>query len=125
MQLQLNQLTEQVIGAAIQVHRTLGPGLLESVYHQCMEIELTKRQVPFLSHHKLPIVYDGTVVDDPFEMDFYFPQQLVLEIKAVTEIHPIFKATLLTYLRLSNTHHGLLINFHVPLLKEGIIRMAL
>ena len=104
---------------------TSGFRLLESVYQFCMEVELTKRGIPYLRQHELPIVYDGQVAPDPLKMDFYFPQQLVVDLKAVTDMHPIFKAQLLTYMKLSETHVGLLINFNEILLKDGITRMVL
>jgi GxxExxY protein len=114
-------LTDVVIGAAIEVHRELGPGLLESVYQRCLEIELQLRGIPFLPKQPLGVVYKGTPVEGKeLEMDFYFPGQLVVEIKSVERLIPIFEAQLLTYLRLSKTHVGLLIKFNVRLLKEGI-----
>lgn len=93
--MEVNQLTEQVIGAAIEVHRHMGPGLLESVYHFCMEVELRERGIPFLSYEKLPVTFKGTTAPQPLEMDFYFPGQLVLELKAVNEFHPILKRSFL------------------------------
>ena len=119
------KLTEAVIGAAIEVHREIGPGLLESVYHRCMIREMTLRNIPFLSKAKLPIHYNGELIGEDMEMDFYFPGELVLEIKSHEKIIPIFEAQLLTYLRLSGTLLGLLINFNVRLLKDGLERMVL
>lgn len=118
-------LTAAVIGAAIEVHREMGPGLLESVYQKCMEIELTLRGMTFQPQAPLPVVYKGHRVDDDFRMDLYFPQQLVVELKAIERLLPVHEAQLLTYLRLSKTHVGLLINFNVPVLKNGLKRMVL
>jgi GxxExxY protein len=119
-------LTEAVIGAAIEVHREMGPGLLESVYQKCLDHELKLRGIDCQPQARLPIVYKGEIIhDDDLVMDFYFPARLVVELKAVEKLHPIHEAQLLTYLRLSKTHTGLLINFNVRLLKDGIKRMVL
>ena len=118
-------LTQAVIGAAIEVHREMGPGLLESVYQACLEHELRLRGIPFERQVRLPIVYKGTLVADDLIMDLYFPGRLVVELKAVDKLDPIHEAQLLTYLRLSKTHVGLLINFNVRFLKDGLKRMVL
>src|SRR5262245_16452498 len=118
-------LTQQVIGAAIEVHREMGPGLLESVYQKCLEFELRLRGLAFEPQAHLPIVYKGTKVDDELIMDIFFPERLVVELKAVEKLLPVHEAQLLTYLRLSRTHVGLLINFNVPVLKDGLKRMVL
>jgi GxxExxY protein len=118
-------LTEAVIGAAIEVHREMGPGLLEAVYQACLEQELRLREIPFQRQVRLPIVYKGTVVADELVMDVYFPGKLVVELKAVDKLNSVHEAQLLTYLRLSETHVGLLINFNVRFLKDGLKRMVL
>ena len=118
-------LTQTVIGAAIEVHREMGPGLLESVYQACLEHELKLRGIHFERQVQLPIVYKGVVVADDLVMDVYFPGRLVVELKAVDKLDPIHEAQLLTYLRLSKTHVGLLINFNVRFLKDGLKRMVL
>jgi len=118
-------LTQLVIGAAIEVHRELGPGLLESVYQSCMEYELQLRGVEFERQVPVPILYKGTVVGHDLIMDLYFPGRLVVELKAVTSLDPIHQAQLLTYLRLTKTHVGLLINFNVRILRDGLKRMVL
>ena len=121
-----NPLTHAVIGAAIEVHREMGPGLLESVYQKCMEMELKLRGLDFQAQARLPLVYKGIPLDaDELRMDFFFTNQLVVELKAVERLLPIHEAQLLTYLRLSKTHVGLLINFNVPVLKDGLKRMIL
>jgi GxxExxY protein len=117
-------LTHAVIGAAIEVHRELGPGLLESVYQTCMEEELRRRGIPFQPQARLPLVYKGKLLDADLIMDLYFPAQLVVELKAVEKLMPVHEAQLLTYLRLSKTHVGLLLNFNVPVLKDAVKRMV-
>ena len=117
-------LTHTVIGAAIEVHRELGPGLLESVYQKCMEEELRLRGIPCQPQARLPLVYKGKLLDDSLVMDLYFPAQLVVELKAVEKLIPVHEAQLLTYLRMSKTHVGLLLNFNVPVLKDGVKRMV-
>ncbi|MHB1425447.1 MAG: GxxExxY protein [Gemmataceae bacterium] len=118
-------LTQAVIGAAIEVHREMGPGLLEAVYQACLEYELRLREIPFERQVRLPIAYMGAVVAEDLIMDVYFPGRLVVELKAVDKLTPIHEAQLLTYLRLSKTHVGLLINFNVRFLKDGLKRMVL
>src|SRR5206468_9059920 len=119
-------LTQAVIGAALEVHREMGPGLLESVYQRCLVHELRLRKIECLPLARLPIVYKGEVVaENDLVMDLFFPDRLVVELKAVEKLLPIHEAQLLTYLRLSKTHTGLLINFNVRLLKDGLKRMVL
>jgi GxxExxY protein len=121
-----DSLTEVVIGAAIEVHREMGPGLLESVYQKCLVNELHLRKMACQPLARLPIIYKGEIIDDDdLVMDLYFPGRLVVELKAVEKLLPIHEAQLLTYLRLSKTHTGLLINFNVRLLKDGLKRMVL
>ena len=121
-----DQLSETVIGAAVEVHRVMGPGLIESVYQKCLVYELRLREITCEPQSRLPIVYKGQQIhDDDLVMDVYFPGRLVVELKAVEKMLPIHEAQLLTYLRLSKTRVGLLINFNVRLLKEGVKRMAL
>jgi len=118
-------LTHRVIGAAMEVHREMGPGLLESVYQKCLARELKRQGIVCQLQARLPLVYKGEMLDDDFILDVYFPGQLVVELKAVEKLLPIHEAQLLTYLRLSTTRVGLLINFNVRLLKDGIKRMVL
>jgi len=117
--------TERVIGAAIEVHRLLGPGLLESIYQRALEHELTLRGVPFLSQEPVPVSYKGVILGDDLKMDFLVEAQLVVEIKTVEKLAPIHEAQLLTYLKLTGFRVGLLINFNVRLLKDGVKRMVL
>src|ERR1043165_6732116 len=107
---------------AIEVHRIMGPGLLESIYQKCLEAEFTLRGLVFLPQARLPLIYKGKALDDDLLMDFYFPGQLVVAIKAVERPVPVHEAQLLTYLKLSKTKVGLLINFNVPVLKDGLKR---
>ena len=118
-------LTREVIGAAIEVHRELGPGLLESVYQLCMEHELRLRGIEHEPQKPLPVVYKGMHLDVDLRMDIFFPGQLVVELKAVEKLLPIHEAQLMTYLRLTKVHVALLINFCVPVLKDGIKRLVL
>lgn len=119
------KLTEQIIGAAIEVHRELGPGLLESAYLACMAHELSLRGISFHMEEELPVIYKGVRIDCGYRLDILVDEKVVVELKAVSEMYPVFEAQLLTYMRISNCSVGLLINFHVPVLKNGIIRRVL
>ena len=118
-------LTHAVIGAAIEVHRELGPGLLESVYEVCLSWELNQRGIAHVRQAPLPVLYKGNQLDADFRIDIYVPELLVVELKAVEKLIPVHEAQLLTYLRLTRIRVGLLINFNVPVLKDGIKRMVL
>lgn len=118
-------LTEKVIGAAIEVHRILGPGLLESIYQKAMCHELSLRGLTCIPQQRVPVIYKGAELGEDLKMDVLVENQLVLELKAVDALHPIHQAQLLTYLRLTGFRIGLLINFNVRLLKDGIKRMIL
>ena len=108
-------LTHAVIGAAIEVHREMGPGLLESIYQQCMEMELKLRGIAVKPQEPVPVTYKGIPLDvDDLKMDLFFPDQLVVELKAVERLLPVHEAQLLTYMRLTKARIGLLINFNVP-----------
>lgn len=121
----VNKITESVIGAAIEVHRALGPGLLESVYEQCLCRELKLRDVRFRRQVELPVEYKGVQVDCGLRIDLLVENEIVIELKAVEKLLPVHEAQLLTYLKLSRRHVGLLVNFNVPLLKDGLKRMVL
>ncbi len=116
-------LTDAVIGAAIEVHRVLGPSLLESVYQKCLCYKLTLRGIDHATEVLLPVVYKGVKLDCGFRMDLVVPGKLVVELKTVEHLLPIHEAQLISYLRLSGIRLGLLLNFHVPLLKDGIKRL--
>jgi len=117
-----SQLTRLVIGAAIDIHRSLGPGLLEAVYEECLAKEFTLRNIPFERQKPIPLVYKDLKLECGYRLDFLINHRLVLEIKSIESIAPIHDSVMLTYLRLSETHLGLLINFKVPILKDGIKR---
>lgn len=118
-------LTDQVIAAAIEVHRELGPGLLESAYEQCLCHELHLRGLTFRRQVELPVVYKGTRLDCGYCIDLIVDEQVIVELKAVEKLLPVHEAQLMTYLRLTKLRVGLLINFNVPVLKEGIKRRAI
>lgn len=125
MMLLNEKLTEKIIGAAIEVHKELGPGLLESAYEACLCHELKVRGIPFQHQVDLPVRYKGIQIDCGYRIDILVDDTVVVELKAVTEISPVHESQLLTYLKLTKRHVGLLINFHVPVLKDGISRMVL
>jgi GxxExxY protein len=114
-----------VIGAAIDVHRALGPGLLESAYEECLAHELTLREVPFQRQLALPVEYKGVRLDCACRLDFLVRSRVVIEVKSVAAIDPILEAQVLSYMRLGAWTLGLLINFNVPVLKTGIRRFIL
>ena len=118
-------LSEQIIGAAIEVHRELGPGLLESAYQACLAHELALRGILFVSQLDLPLTYKGVQLDVGYRIDLLVDDKIIVELKAVEKILPIHEAQLLTYLRLLKKPVGLLLNFSVPVLKDGIIRRVL
>ncbi len=114
-----------VIGAAFQVHRTLGPGLLESVYETCLCHELSKRSIAYQRQIALPVVYDDLQLDSGLRLDLLVDDSVILELKAVESMNPLYDAQLLTYLKLAGKRLGLLINFNAPLLKDGLKRIVL
>jgi GxxExxY protein len=118
----INTLTQKIIGAAIEVHRNLGPGLLESSYQACMAYELSQRGLKFKPNVSLPLRYKEVRLDCGYRIDLYVEELVVVELKCVDEIAPIHVAQLLTYLRLTGAPVGLLINFNVPVLRSGLCR---
>ena len=118
-------LTRQVIGCAIEVHRHLGPGLLESFYEEALARELTLRGLPYQRQMRFPLLYKGQPLDGTAVLDLIVEQTLVVEVKAVAQILPVHEAQLLTYLRVSRLSLGLLLNFNEARLKEGIRRRRL
>ena len=114
--------SKKLIGAAIEVHRNLGHGLLESAYEECLCHELDLRGIPYKRQHPVTIHYRGVVVDAAYRIDVLVADLVVVELKSVLQIEPVFEAQLLTYLRLYQRWLGLLINFNVPVLKDGITR---
>ncbi len=118
-------LTRNIIAAAIEVHRELGPGLLENAYQACLCREFTLRDISFCQQVELPVTYKGIKLDCGYRADLVIENKVVVELKCVDEISPIHEAQLLTYLRLSKLRIGLLLNFNVPVLKDGIRRRVL
>jgi GxxExxY protein len=121
----INEVSGAVIGAAIAVHRALGPGLLESVYQKCLRHELTLRGVPVECEVNVPVCYKGITIDCGYRLDMLVKKQVVVELKAVETIHPLHEAQLMSYLRLGGWQVGLLINFNVPILRDGIRRVVM
>jgi len=114
-----------VIGAAIEVHRELGPGLLESAYEECLAIELSASGISFARQVALPVIYKGRQLDLAYRVDMIVESQLVLELKAVETLQPVHQAQLLTYMRLAGIRTGLLMNFNAAVLRSGLRRMVL
>jgi GxxExxY protein len=118
-----NQLTSEIISSAIEVHRNLAPGLLESTYEECMAYELQERKLKVERQLELPIIYKGNQLKQGYRIDLLVDNQVVIELKSVNKIEPIHDAQLLTYLKLANKRYGLLLNFNVPIMKQGIKRL--
>jgi len=118
-------LTREIIAAAIEVHRLLGPGLLESAYQVCLCRELELRKIAFRQQVEIPITYKGVKLHCGYRIDLIVSDKVVLELKSVQEVLPVHEAQLLTYLRLTGLRIGLLVNFNVPVLKNGIRRRVL
>jgi len=123
--LYINKITEAIIGAAIEVHRQLGPGLLESAYHKCLCKELSLRGVSFESERPLQLSYKGLELECGYRLDILVANSVVIEIKSVETLAPVHEAQLITYLKLGGWRVGLLINFNVAVLKDGIRRKVL
>jgi GxxExxY protein len=123
--MELNDISEAVIGAAIEVHRLMGPGLLESAYEECLARELALRGISFERQRDLTVEYKGVRLDCGYRLDFLVEGRVVAEVKAVEHLLPVHDAQLMSYLRLGGWQLGLLINFHVPILREGIRRRVL
>jgi GxxExxY protein len=118
-------LTEQIIGAAIEVHKELGPGLLESVYQECLCQELRISAIPFLAQVELPITYKGVEIPGTYRIDLIVADEVIVELKSVERLLSVHEAQLLTYLKLTKKRVGLIINFNVPVLHRGILRRVL
>ncbi|MGC1276370.1 MAG: GxxExxY protein [Planctomycetaceae bacterium] len=119
------EVSRQVIDSAMKVHRTLGPGLLESVYEQCRHHELKTRGLSARRQVPVPVIYDGVTIESGLKLDLLVSDLVIVELKAVELMIPLYEAQLLTYLKLAHRQVGLLINFNVPLLKHGIKRVIL
>ena len=118
-----NDVTGQILAAAIEVHRTLGPGLLESVYVECLQLELTARSLRFVRQRRVPVVYKGTELDARYYVDMIVEDLVVVEIKSVATLLPVHLAQTLTYMQLTLCPVGLLMNFNVPRLVDGVKRL--
>jgi len=121
----INDLTGEIIGAAIEVHKALGPGLMESVYEECLCHEFGLRKIDYKRQQALPIEYKGVRLDCGYRIDVLVKGLVILELKSVDSLQPIHEAQLLTYLKLTDLKVGLLINFNVPVLREGIKRLVI
>lgn len=121
----MKELTATIIGAAIEVHRTIGPGLLESAYEECLSPEMRIQGLKFQRQPPLPVVYKGVTLDCGYRLDFVVEKAVVLELKAISVIEPIHEAQLLTYLKLGGWSVGRLMNFNEPVLRHGIKRIVL
>lgn len=122
--MELNRISGEIVSAAIKVHSALGPGLLESAYHACLAHELRSRGLHVQSHVPLPIVYGKITLNVGYRMDMLVEHAVIVELKAVTKLHPVHEAQLLSYLKLSKHKLGLLLNFHELHMKDGIKRMV-
>ena len=120
----INGISYRIIGCAIEVHKHLGPGLLESIYHNCMMDELLRNELPFQSHVAVAINYKGRQLAEPFRLDLLVEDLIVVELKAAEAMHPVYSAQLLSYLKLAGKPKGLLINFHVENISQGTISMV-
>lgn len=122
--MEINEITEQIIGAAIDVHRALGPGLLESVYEGCLAYEINRRSLRVMRQKAIPVTYRGVAIDCGFKIDLLVERRVVVELKAVDRVAPIHEAQILSYLKLSGCRVGLLINFNVTKLEKGVRRFV-
>jgi GxxExxY protein len=120
----INKLSSEVIGAAIEVHKTLGPGLLESAYEECLCHELSLQGMSFERQKPLAVTYKEKLLDCGYRLDIVVEKKIILELKSCEKIEPIHKAQLLTYLRLSGINLGLILNFNVPVMRNGIARVV-
>ena len=117
-----NQLTSEIISSAIEVHRHLGPGLLESTYEECMAFELKERKLDFKRQIEIPVFYKGARLEQNYRIDLLVNNKVIIELKSVNQLEPVHDAQLLTYLKLAKKRYGLLLNFNVPVMKQGIKR---
>ena len=120
----INELSSRIIGAAIEVHKALGPGLLESAYEECLSHEFSFRNFSFERQKSLPLIYKGKKLDCGYRLDLVVENAIILELKSCEKIEPIHKAQLLTYLKLSGLHLGLVLNFNTTVMRDGIVRIV-
>ena len=119
-----NWLGRQIVDIAIKIHKTLGPGLLESVYERVFCYELARRNIPFTKQRRVDIVYEDLIVEDALRVDIFLEDKVIVELKAQENPHIVWEAQLLSYLKLTDKRLGFIVNFHVPLMKDGIKRMV-
>jgi len=119
------QVGKQIVDIAFQLHKALGPGLLESIYERCFCYELSKRGMPFVTQKKVPVIYDEIIFEEGLRLDLLVENLVIVELKAQENYHPVWEAQLLSYLKLTKKQLGYIINFTVPLIKDGIKRMVL
>ena len=120
--LMYEELSREIIASAMEVHRELGPGLLESAYEICLCYELSSRKIPFQRQIEVPVLYKGVRLDCGYQIDLLVDSKIILELKSVETLHSVHEAQLLTYLKLMDKRVGMLMNFNVPVMKDGIIR---
>jgi GxxExxY protein len=121
---EINTITQQIIDAGLEVHKTLGPGLLESIYEDCLVIELESRGLKVERQKPVPVIYKGKMAGQPYRLDLLVADCVIVEVKNSEKIIPIYQAQLLTYMRLQNVSVGLILNFNTVLLRDGIKRMV-
>ena len=121
----INQITQKIIGCAIEVHKTLGPDLLESVYEECLAYELFSQRLLVERQVPLPVIYKNIELECGYRIDILVENSVIIELKSIEELMPVHEAQILTYMKLTNKEVGLLINFNVTLLKEGIVRFRI
>ena len=115
-----SELSHRIIGCAIEVHRELGPGLLESTYQNCLAREFDLNGIPYRRELSLPVIYKGLTIESGYRIDLFVGDEILLELKAVSELSSVHEAQILTYMKLAGVHHGFLINFNVRRLKDGL-----
>ena len=118
-------LAKQIVDIAVKIHKELGPGLLESIYAKCFCYELFNRNINYEKQKEVPIIYQSLIIDEGLRLDLLVENLIIIELKAQENYHPVWEAQLLSYLKLTNKRLGFLINFHVPLMKDGIKRLIL
>ena len=120
---ELERVATQIVDAAFKVHAQLGPGLLESIYEKCLFKELTKKGLRVRRQVPVPIIYDGEVLDEPLRLDLLVEELVIIDVKSVEKMHPVFRAQMISYLKLSDRRLGFIINFNVPVIRQGITRV--
>ena len=125
LSLRTEALAKEIVDIAFKVHKELGPGLLETVYEKCFCYELEQREIEFVRQQPVQIIYGTLLIEEGLRVDILVNDEIIIELKAQENFHPVWEAQLLSYLKLSQKHLGFLINFHVPLIKNGIKRMIL